>query len=426
MSETHIIDDKDVFKDKVSSLFDFILFPIYSDNRVHPCRQEISAIYVLDTHCWYRFIVPINHSEKAGDITMFDFENAMRDKNIYVWDKKSFYHHTNKIDGLYDLQLVTYFQGHTYTEPQLFQQYYHKWERFSNINTIIPLPKLFDEVNKWVEQNDICETFYQYRESTLNKVYPKYEKVINTFADIERNGIYHKDNGIQYTQYNLFTTTGRPSNRFGGINYAALNKSDDTRTYYTSRHEGGKLYLYDYVAFHPTIISNYLKIERPEGISPHYWLGQQYFGKDVLTDDEYEESKKLTFYYLYGDMSEVKEIEFFSKTQQFIDTFENKENITTPIFKRNIPTKGMNKTKIFNYFLQNLESEINFIKLQKLNQYLREYKSKMVLYTYDSFLIDYHPSDPERVLTDIKSILEQNQFTVTMKVGDDYKNMKDA
>ena len=425
MSETHIIDDKEILKEKVDSLFDFILFPIYKDNRVHPCRQEISALYILDTHCWYRFIIPINHSEKAGDITIFDIENIMRDKNIYVWDKKSFIHHTNKLNGLYDLQLITYYKGFTYSEPHLFQQYYHKWERFSNINTIIPLPRLFDEVNKWVEQNDICETFYQYRESTLEKSYPQYEKVIETFADIEKSGIYHKDNGLQYTQYNLFTTTGRPSNRFGGINYAALNKSDDTRTHYTSRYEGGKLFLYDYEAFHPTMISNYLKIERPEGISPHYWLGQQYFGKDELTDEELEESKKLTFYYLYGDMTEVKDIEFFSKVNEFIDTFEGKDHMITPILKRTIPTEGMNKTKMFNYFLQNLESEINFMKLRELNQYLREYKSKMVLYTYDSFLIDYSPHDPKSVLTDIKSILEKNQLKVSVKYGNDYKNMKD-
>ena len=36
-------------------------------------------------------------------------------------------------------------------------------------------------------------------------------------------------NGFVHTEYNLFTSTGRPSNRFGNINYAALKKDDGCR-----------------------------------------------------------------------------------------------------------------------------------------------------------------------------------------------------
>ena len=33
----------------------------------------------------------------------------------------------------------------------------------------------------------------------------------------------------RYTEYNLYTSTGRPSNKFGGVNFAALNKEDGSR-----------------------------------------------------------------------------------------------------------------------------------------------------------------------------------------------------
>ena len=40
---------------------------------------------------------------------------------------------------------------------------------------------------------------------------------------------YRQQDGMFYSEYNLFTSTGRPSNRFGGINFAALNKKDGSR-----------------------------------------------------------------------------------------------------------------------------------------------------------------------------------------------------
>ena len=47
--------------------------------------------------------------------------------------------------------------------------------------------------------------------------------------------------GLVYSEYNPYTTTGRPSNRFGGTNFAALNKTDGSREKYISRFDGGML-----------------------------------------------------------------------------------------------------------------------------------------------------------------------------------------
>jgi hypothetical protein len=421
---SYIIDDKAKLELELSS-FHYIVIPIYKDDRIHPCNQEVSAFYIVDDMGWYRYIVPINHSENAGSLTLQQFNEVISDKVIYVWDKKSFLHHTDKTEDLFDLQLLFYYNGVELSTPHWYHSYYRKWKRFNDINTIIPLARLFDEINSWVDETDIVAQIHQYRKYCSNKNYLKYEDVIRTFSNIEGYGIQHKVEGTQYTQYNLYTTTGRPSNRFGGVNFAALNKSDDTRVNYIPRHEGGRFYLYDYISFHPTIISNYLKIDRPEGKSIHQWLGEQYYNKQELTPEEYEESKRLTFYYLYGDMTEVQHIEFFRKTNDFIQSFKDKDEITTPIFKRTINTKGMAEQKIFNYFLQNLESEINFIKLKQLDDFLSDKHSKMVLYTYDSFLIDYSPQDDISIVEEIKQLLERNQFSVSIKEGLDYKNLTD-
>ena len=50
---------------------------------------------------------------------------------------------------------------------------------------------------------------------------------------IEKNGL-STESGLEYTQYNSLTTTSRPSNTFGGINYA-LEKDGGVRDRFVSR-----------------------------------------------------------------------------------------------------------------------------------------------------------------------------------------------
>ncbi len=46
------------------------------------------------------------------------------------------------------------------------------------------------------------------------------------------------ESGIEWTEYHPYTLTSRPSNNFGGINYAALNKDDGSRDRFVSRFDG--------------------------------------------------------------------------------------------------------------------------------------------------------------------------------------------
>ena len=49
------------------------------------------------------------------------------------------------------------------------------------------------------------------------------------FIDRYPNATKHLKGNTLYTEYNPYTVTSRPSNRFGGINFSALNKKDGTR-----------------------------------------------------------------------------------------------------------------------------------------------------------------------------------------------------
>jgi len=59
-----------------------------------------------------------------------------------------------------------------------------------------------------------------------------------------------------------------------------------------------------------------------------------------------------------------------------------------------------------------------------VNQYLRDKKTKAVLYTYDSLLFDFHKSDGKEVLERIMSIMKMcNRFPIKVYMGDSYNTL---
>ena len=255
---------------------------------------------------------------------------------------------------------------------------------------------------------------------------------------MERNGLYvnkdlielqnhkhiDKDNKI-YTEYNPYTATGRPSSRFGGINFAALNKKDESRKCFKSRfNKDGFLIEYDYDAYHLRLIANIIGYNLPNG-SVHEYLGKQY-GVD------YEESKAMSFKLLYGgiDKDIAKSIPFFGKVQHFIDEkwseFNKNNYVKTNIYSRRIHKDNIidvTKNKLFNYIIQAHETETNIKTIIDLKYYLLNRKTKLVLYGYDSFLFDIHKDDRVQVFRELRNILERNGHLTKIKAGKNYGEM---
>ena len=141
----------------------------------------------------------------------------------------------------------------------------------------------------------------------------RYDYMTRILYTIEKNGMLKNDK-LVYTQYNNFTSTGRPSNRFGGLNFAALNKTDGSRKPYISRFGSkGKLVEFDYDAYHLRLIGEVVGYEFPL-TSVH-----QYFA-DIFKVS-YEEAKVNSFRLLYGEIpwDIAKNVEFFGKVKEFVD-----------------------------------------------------------------------------------------------------------
>jgi len=244
---------------------------------------------------------------------------------------------------------------------------------------------------------------------------------IKPLHKVEQSGIW-AEGGMEWTQYHPFTLTSRPSNTFGGINYAALNKEDGSRDRFVSRFEGGKLVQFDYDGYHPRIISKMVGEPIPMDISAHQALADMY-------GVSYEESKGITFRQLYGGVqSQYLHIPLFKKVSHQIDLlwmeFNRKGYITTPmgrkLDKKNL--MDMNSNKLFNYLLQATETELNMKILSKVMDFLEGMESKMVLYTYDSYLLDIHPNEIN-VLKDLKILIEGNGFPTKVEWGDKYSQL---
>jgi len=181
---------------------------------------------------------------------------------------------------------------------------------------------------------------------------------------------------------------------------------------------------FDFDAYHLRLISSLTGFELPKE-SMHVYLGRQYFGVDELTEEQYKESKTITFKQLYGGVEEqYREIDFFSSLNQYVEKqwnlYRDQKALTLPTGRILRYSPGMNKLKLFNYIVQNLETKENTTKISQVNRLLEDRNTKLILITYDSFLFDFSQLDGKDLLKEIKSILESGNTPVKLKYGTSY------
>jgi len=221
---------------------------------------------------------------------------------------------------------------------------------------------------------------------------------------------------FEHCEHNPFTLTGRPSNHFNSINYAALTKEDGSRKRFISRYENGFLVEIDLSGFHLYLIYMILGQKFPENV---YEELNQYYPEEVNPKD-------FTFKQIYGGIDEsLLEIEPFKSikglTNGIYEQYK-RGTLKTFLFDRPINISGLSPTKLFNYMLQNLETEFNARLLNELNQRLIQKETKLILYTYDSFLFDYSPNDTMQIFKEIIDVFKDVPFR--LKVGTNYHEMK--
>lgn len=371
----------------------------------HPHLSRVSAIIISDGDT--DLFINYNNIDASYVTDEIDFGIF---NEVCVVGLKEFLHHYDYLPTMSDLEMELFHQAKDFDVEERPIYTIFRRRKAPKANDLIPIWKHYEQFQDWKQlwsQN-----------TTPSKFSQLYPKCLNW---IERSGLYTQD-GMEYTQYNMFTTTSRPSNTFGGINYAALPKDGDVRKRFISRFEGGKLYQLDFDGYHIRLIAKLIGVDIPLDIKAHKWLADQY-GADL------KDAKAITFRQLYGGVQDdYKHIPFFSKTSEYIESLWNeflRNRLTfTPIMSRKIEIiDSLNKNKLFNYILQAVETERNILILDKLSNMRQDRKSLPILYTYDSILFDVDPSDGDEYILEIKKVMESDGFPTDVEIGDNYKDM---
>jgi hypothetical protein len=398
-----------------------LIIPVWSSHRAHPFGTRLSFLYYRQSD-GSDGIINLNHID-AKKLNDFDICKIIHVNTLVLGNR-----YLNTIGLDYEW---AHFEE--YGKPFIFNEFvagvYRGYRNdFKELNDCIPLMK-------WYE---ILKTIPNI--SNRNESNRKYTNAINTLGRLEGAGVkvdrekfidsfgfdekYIKKNDIVYTQYNPYTITGRPSNRHLNVNYSALNKSDGSRECFVSRHPAGTLLQFDFESYHVRLIGGLVGYKFPTDVSAHQHLAQ-YYGLPT------EEAKLLTFRYLYGGLDEMaRGIPFFQKVEEYIISQYNKFVINgyleTPLYKRKINfdrIESPTEQKVFSYLLQAIETEVNYIKIREVLDLLSSKMSKMILYTYDAFLIDTHPIERDEILKSVNDIMELGGFPVRIEEGENYNNL---
>jgi hypothetical protein len=400
-----IVDTNERLHKRISALSSKVLvFPILTSLVKHPHLSRVSSILISDGDT--DIFVNYNNIDANCVTDKIDFNQF---EEVCVVGLKDFLHHYEYIPTMFDLEMELFHQARDFDVDEKPIYTIFRRRKAPKANDLIPIWKHYEQFQEWKEK------WVDVVPSKFSQLYPK---CLNW---IELAGL-HTETKLEYTQYNPLTTTSRPSNAFGGVNYAALPKDGDVRKRFISRFEGGKLYQLDFDGYHIRLIAKLIGVDIPLDIKAHKWLADQY-GADL------KDAKAITFRQLYGGVQdEYKHIPFFSKTSEYIESLWNeflRNRLTfTPIMSRKIEIiDSLNKNKLFNYILQAVETERNILILDKLSNMRQDSKSLPILYTYDSILFDVDPSDGLDYILKIKKVMESDGFPTDIEIGDNYKDM---
>lgn len=431
---------------------DVVYVKILSGNdSIHP-RNNGPVLSIFSVN--WKDVHVVNHlHDEYFKISFNEFINEFHraTKNCthkFCKDLKNTLHFSDSFLGKYYNDFEVFFfnrnsEEPSYEENSLYKHFYK--DKYSNgLNVIIPVAK---HVEFFVEEINSVKDFNLYGELYESGYRSLTDKIIPFLYNIEKHGIYcdkklvgryfgedkikFLKESYLYSNYNIFSQTGRPSNAIYNINLSALNKDNGERSFIKSRYgKDGMLILFDFKAYHPHLLSNLINYKLPKFDDFYIWITDQ---MKKYADSTQTNLKGEVFTQMYGKIDKkYLKIEYFNKLDDFIKQrwkyFNDNGYVDTPIFKRSIKECHIAEpfpNKVTNYLLQAYETERNSVIMETVNHYLTTNKKLTlpVKYDYDGFLFDSNKGDGKETLIEIKNLLETGGYPVTVKVGNDFDKM---
>ena len=409
---------------------------ISSNNDYHPKLTSTIAVYIRLVGSDHGFIIPINHDEGLNVSKDRVYGILSKASKLYTLDKKNLLYHFNLQDAI-DISLLysmTKYDRLEYTHD--LNQFYNKYREFPNVNQLIPISKLhescekvYDQVKKVIEF-EIPSGFDFYNKTATNVFYlieqsglgVYYENFVEMFKP--RNPLQSIIDNKVLTSYNLYNVTSRPTNAFNSVNFAAIPKSEQHRKCF--RPTGDYFVELDFDGYHLRLLCEQVHYSLSSE-SAHKQLAKLYFEKEEITEEEYNEAKQINFHAIYGKIPEKWAfLEIFTRIDDYIKElwrrYQNDGEVMAPISGKPFTNelKDMNPQKLMNYIMQSLETSRNILILKEVLRYLQNKKTKLVLYTYDALLFDFHKEDGKETLEKLQEILESDgKYPIKFKYAKD-------
>ena len=398
---------------------------IPANSLYNPKLTSTVAVYIRLLGSEHGYIIPIDHDEGLNTSKERVSRILLKSTKLYTLNKKELLYHFN-IQGAIDLSLLysmTKYEKLDYSrENSSINVTYNKYSDLSYVNKLIPISKLYescekvyDKVKKIIDynvpdsfdfyNNTATNVFFLIEQAGLGIYYDEYTEIFKP-----RNPIYNTIDNKVLTSYNLYNVTSRPTNAFNSVNFAAIPKSEQHRKCF---HPTGDYFVeLDFDGYHLRLLCE--QIGYPlSSESAHTQLAKQYFNKEEITEDEYDQAKQINFHAIYGKIPEKYAfLPIFTKIDDYIKDlwkrYQNDGEVLAPISGKPFTNKlkDMNPQKLMNYIMQSLETSRNILILKDVLRYLKNKKTKLVLYTYDALLFDFNKEDGKKTLEELQEILE--------------------
>lgn len=392
----------------------------------HPKLTHTTAVF-LKPEGSKGFIIPINHEEGLNVDKTRVYEVLKQFNKLYCIDRKNLLYHfnlhnSNDISLLYSM--VEYDRIDLPGFTSTINYFYSKYDDKKDINNMIPLSKLYEYNQKLYSHIEKYLSYdkpkgFDFYNGTATNVFYLLEQAglgiyYNSFNEVFKpvNPLYNSEDNKVLTYYNLYNATSRPTNAYNSVNFAAIPKSEKHRKCFKPQND--KFIEFDFDGYHLRLLCDEINFELNED-SAHKQVARLLFEKEEITDEEYSKAKEINFHALYGKIPKKhKNLEIFKKIQEYIDSlwsqYQGLGVVFNPIsekpFTENL--KRMNPAKLMNYLMQSLETSRNILILKEVLRFLKDKKTNVCLYTYDSLLFDYSKEDGKELLSALENILSEN------------------
>lgn len=394
-----------------------IAIPFKTNDNLHPSESEIVALYLYFVDGTFKLI---NFSHPDALISEHTLSEITLHPHSLVLDKKFLSYH-RFYDGI-DLNSYLHYYIDDIVNPRDFytktiETFNSRYYTSKKLNQIIPLSKLIE-----LAENIILYTLPYFKPEKISDKCVSYcNDFVDVFSFIEATDILVGDE-IKKQNYMWYTATSRPSNSWNGFNFSAMNKNDGTRNKIKTVYENGKIVQFDYDAFHIKLLADILDYKFSK--HPYEEITEQ-----LNLTIPYDEVKVKVFQNIYGNITEqFLQHPFFQRVQAMIDElyeqYQTEGYIESHYYgKRFREIEDPTPNKVFNYFLQSLETEYNVLKIKKMNDESIWNGVTILMYLYDAFVFDI-PPEKMYLITDFKTKLESDGMTTKCSIGDNFGDMK--